>query len=91
VKTVTVDASKRVRLGGAKPGDCYSVEVSADGATIVLLRVTSERPTAIVSRNSRESPPHKNGRTVWDAIGELGKAGLRIEKADNAKEMVPWC
>ncbi len=44
MKTLTVDAHKRIRLGQARPGDCYSVEASPDGGRFVLVRVTPEAP-----------------------------------------------
>ncbi len=87
---VTVDASKRVRLREAKPGDCYLTEVSPDGGRIVLVRLKPEKRSDVTSRNRRESPPRKHGRTIWDALEDLGKAGLRIEEAENGKELVPW-
>jgi hypothetical protein len=41
VKTVTVDANKRVRIADARPREVYSLQNNGDG-TFVLTRVVAE-------------------------------------------------
>jgi len=43
------------------------------------------------SRNRREWTGSKNGHDLFEAIGQMGKLGLRIERAENAKQPVPLC
>ncbi len=59
MKTLTVDAYKRIRLGQARPGDCYAAESSADGSKIVLRRVAPEEPRPAKVRFEK-----RNGFTV---------------------------
>lgn len=43
MKTLKVDSSKRVRLGQARPGDCYQIQASVDGLTFTLTKIVPDK------------------------------------------------
>ena len=75
--TVTADSKKRVVVPLAKPGDRFDVQVSADGAKIVmtLLEPTRSRPAKIKIEK-------RNGFTVGVSNRALNEQALKAALAE---------
>jgi hypothetical protein len=89
IMVVKADDKKRVVLPGANPGDCFDVQVS--GEEFRLIRLQKPDPAYPPSRNKREWAGRKGKRHMWDVLGEMGKAGLRIEESEEGQKPVPPC
>jgi hypothetical protein len=86
---VTADDKSRLCIRGTKTGRKYLVK-EADGGWWVTPEPEPAVPTP-ASRNRREWAGSKSRRDLFDAIGEMGKLGLRIEESEEGKKPVPPC
>lgn len=82
---VTADNKGRIPLR-AQPGRKYLVFRAGDEWHVAPYSEGVPR-----NRNRREWTGSKNGHDLFEAIGQMGKLGLRIERAENAKRPVPLC
>ncbi len=85
---VRADAKRRLCISGAEPGEEYVVE-SENGGWRITPAAENHRPEAPVPRNRREWAGSK--RSLDEHLQALSDAGLRIERAENAKQPPPPC
>ncbi len=83
---VTADDKRRIPIRGAQPGRKYLVTQSGDEWHVAPYSQGVPR-----SRNRRQWAGSNNGLDLFDVIGEMGKQGVRIERAENARKPVPPC
>jgi hypothetical protein len=83
---VTADDKRRIILRGVRKGQKLLVQQDRGGWRIVP---APDIRSAGISRNRREWSSSR--RTLDEHLQSLADAGLRIERAENAKQPVPPC
>jgi hypothetical protein len=83
---VTADDKGRIPVRGTSPGRKYLVIQSGDEWRVTPFSGASPR-----SRNRREWAGVKGKATLFDRLKEMADAGLRIERSESSKQLVPPC
>ena len=76
--TITADAKKRVRLGLAKPGDRFDVQVTGDGAFILRRLEPVKKP----DRPTKVRFEKRGGYTVGVTDRPINEEALKEAPAD---------